>query len=343
MREEARIAEGKTPPVSIAPMMERTDRHYRYFIRGITERTLLYTEMIATGAIRYGDSERVLGYHPIEHPLALQLGGDDPEELAESVRIAEAFDYDEYNLNIGCPSDRVQNGAFGACLMAKPGLVARMVEALKAVTDKPVTVKHRIGIDGRERYEDMRDFVETVAKAGADRFTVHARIAVLGGLSPKENRNVPPLRYEDVYRLKEEFPELPIELNGHVHTLSQMRDHMAYVDAVMLGRAAYDDPCVLAPVDELFFGHTRELPTRYELVQRMIPYMREWQAVGISPRSVIRHMLGLFASQPGARKWKQVLSGKIPDEVDPEELMERALDPVPDEVKHRPLGEPQPV
>lgn len=322
----------RTPPVSIAPMMEKTDRHYRYFMRRITRATLLYTEMITTGAILHGDRDYLLGFHPDEHPIALQLGGDDPDELARSIEIAERYGYDEYNLNVGCPSDRVQNANFGACLMARPDHVRRLVEAMRSATDKPVTVKHRIGIDGRESYDEMRNFVERVAVAGPARFTVHARIAILAGLSPKENRTVPPLRYADVYRLKRELPELQIEINGHIGSIDEIDAHLEHVDGVMIGRAAYDNPWLFADVDSRYFGLDAPRATRREVIASMIPYLERWTAAGWPARNVVRHMLGLFAFQPGTRRFKQALSGPLPDRMNAAELLGGAIAHVRPEV-----------
>ena len=234
-------------------MMDRTDRHYRYFMRQITRHTLLYTEMITTAALLHGDPRRFLAYSEAEKPLALQLGGDDPAALSHCTRLAEDWGYDEVNLNVGCPSDRVKQGHFGACLMAQPEVVARAVEAMRRSTSLRITVKHRIGIDGLERYEDMERFVQVVAGAGCESFIVHARIAVLRGLSPKENRTVPPLRYEDVYRLKATFPQLHVGINGGIQSLPQAARHLEAVDGVMIGRAAYDRPFLFAEADSLFF------------------------------------------------------------------------------------------
>ncbi|MFW5785608.1 MAG: tRNA dihydrouridine(20/20a) synthase DusA [bacterium] len=302
--------------LSVAPMMDWTDRHYRYFARRLTKHALLYTEMITTGAIIHGDRDRLLSFHPEERPLSLQIGGDDPAACAESVRIAADYGYDEFDLNVGCPSDRVQNGSFGACLMAAPDRVARIVEAMKAATGRPVTVKHRVGIDGRESYEEMADFVERVARSGADRFIVHARIAVLSGLNPKENRSIPPLRYNDVYRLKEQFPELTIEINGHIGGVEAVKDHLERVDGVMVGRSAYERPFWLREVDRVFFGATAGSPTRRQVIDGMIPYIESVQARGRHPRAVFRHMLGLFADRPGAKAWKRALSGKLDPHMD---------------------------
>ncbi len=328
-------------------MMEWTDRHYRYFARRLTKYALLYTEMITTGAIIHGDRDWLLGFDPAENPVALQIGGDDPAACAESVGIAEAYGYDEFDLNVGCPSDRVQSGSFGACLMADPERVARIVDAMKGATSRPVTVKHRIGIDGRESYEEMADFVRTVASAGADRFIVHARIAVLNGLNPKENRSIPPLRYDDVYRLKEEFPEIPIEINGHIAGVAAVRHHLQRVDGVMVGRAAYERPFWLRDVDEALYGaagataasraprdpgRRADTPTRRRVIEEMIPYIEAVQARGRHPRVVLRHMLGLFADRPGAKAWKRALSGKLDPGMDVGAFIHGIVSRLPGEV-----------
>ena len=298
---------GRAYPLSVAPMMDRTDRHYRRFVREITRRTLLYTEMITTGAVLQGDRDFLLGFSPEERPLALQLGGDDPEALSECARIAEDRGYDEVNLNVGCPSDRVRQGRFGACLMAEPERVADAVAAMREATSVPVTVKHRIGIDDLDRYEDMALFVRTVAGAGCDRFSVHARKAVLGGLSPKANRTVPPLRYEDVHRLKREHPGLRIEINGGIASLEEVRRQLEFVDGVMIGRAAYDDPFLLSTVDRDFYGDDVVPVTRRQVVEAMIPYIEERLTEGVPLSRIARHMHGLFTGQPGARHWRRRL------------------------------------
>jgi tRNA-dihydrouridine synthase A len=295
-------------PVSIAPMMDRTDRHYRYFMRQITQRTLLYTEMVTAQAIKYGDRDHLLGFSPEEKPLVLQVGGDDPQMLAECARIAEEFGYDEINLNVGCPSDRVQNGNFGACLMAQPELVAECVAAMMATTRIPVSVKHRIGIDDIDSYDHMANFVQTVAATGCQRFSVHARKAWLQGLSPKENRDVPPLRYEDVYRLKRDFPHLWIEINGGIKTLKQTQTHLEQVDAVMIGRAAYDTPYLFADVDRRFLGNEMEVKTRSQVVHAMLSYVDYWTSQGLKLNSITRHMLMLFHGQPGSRSWRRLIT-----------------------------------
>jgi tRNA-dihydrouridine synthase A len=295
-------------PVSIAPMMQRTDRHYRYMMRLITGRTLLYTEMVTAAALEHGDAERFLAYDETEHPVALQVGGDDPELLANAARLAEEYGYDEINLNVGCPSNRVQNGNFGACLMQTPDVVAAGVRAMQQATSIEVTVKHRIGVDDQDDWEDLRRFVETVAETGCRRFTVHARKAWLQGLSPKENRNVPPLKYDLVYRLKQEFPGLDIEINGGIRTLDEIEEHLEEVDAVMLGRAAYDDPFLFAEVDRRFFGDEPRLTSEVEVVERMVPYVAGRLAEGDRLSWITKHMINLFAGQPGARKWRQHLT-----------------------------------
>jgi tRNA-dihydrouridine synthase A len=297
-------------PLSIAPMMRRTDRHFRYLLRQLTRRTLLYTEMRHTREVLEspGEQERALGYSPEENPLALQLGGDDPGQMAECARIARDAGYDEVNINVGCPSERVQSGNFGVCLMGQPDVVARCVEAMRRAVDIPVTVKHRIGFDERDRYEDMAGFVETVRSAGCERFTVHARKAWLKGLSPKENRNVPPLRYEEVYRLKADFPELFVEINGGIKTIEEAREHLKYVDAVMIGRAAYDTPFIFAAADRLIYDAGGEPPTRAEVVEAMLPYVEECLSRGEQLSRIAGHMLNLFAFEPGARRWRRHLS-----------------------------------
>jgi tRNA-dihydrouridine synthase A len=323
---------GQTWPLSVAPMMDRTDRHYRYFMRQITRHTLLYTEMITTAALLHGDRSKLLGFSEAEKPLALQLGGDNPTHLAACARQAEDWGYDEVNLNVGCPSDRVQHGHFGACLMAQPVLVAHCVEAMRQATTLPVTVKHRIGIDDLDRYEDMANFVHTVAQAGCDRFIVHARKAVLQGLSPRENRTVPPLRHDDVYRLKADFPTLRIEINGGITTLLQATAHLQYVDGAMLGRAAYDHPYLFAEVDALCFGDTVSPRTRRQVLEVMLSYLECWAAQGLPPYRIVRHLLSLFAYQRAARLWKRSLSERTwaPDTA--VAALREAMRLVPDEV-----------
>ena len=301
---------GRRYPLSVAPMMDRTDRHYRYFIRQITRHTLLYTEMATSAAILHGDREHLLGFSLEENPLALQVGGDRPSDLAKCAGIAEDMGYDQINLNVGCPSSRVQNGNFGACLMAQPHQVADCVEAMLKATHLPVSIKHRIGIDQRDRYEDMANFVQIVSEAGCQHFVVHARKAWLQGLSPKENRNIPPLRYGDVHRLKRAFPHLIIEINGGFTNLEQVREQRQFVDGVMIGRAAYDNPYLFATVDRDIYSEAVTPPTRYEVVEAMLAYIDCWAARGLKLNKITRHMLQLFARQPGSRVWKRHLTEK---------------------------------
>lgn len=300
------------PPSShhfcVAPMMEWTDRHCRYFMRLLSRHARLYTEMVTTGALLHGDVEYLLRFHSSEHPLALQLGGSEPAALAAAARLGADFGYDEINLNVGCPSDRVQTGRFGACLMAEPRLVAECVAAMRAAVALPVTVKTRIGIDALDRYEDFFHFITTVAEAGCDTFIVHARKAWLQGLSPKQNREVPPLRYEFVQRLKRELPHLKVILNGGLTTLAEARQQLADVDGVMLGRAAYHNPALLLDVDRLFYGDTRTAPTPHAVVEQLLPYVEEQLRAGAQLHHITRHVLGLFQAQRGARAWRRHLS-----------------------------------
>jgi tRNA-dihydrouridine synthase A len=312
-------------PVSVAPMMDWTDRHCRYFHRLISRRALLYTEMVTTGAVLHGDRERLLGFDAAEHPVALQLGGSDPAALAESARIGEAWGYDEVNLNVGCPSDRVQSGRFGACLMAEPELVARCVGAMREAVRVPVTVKSRIAIDDLEEWPTLERFVRTVAAAGCTRFVVHARKAWLQGLSPKENRDVPPLRYELVYRLKQALPHLDISINGGIKTLDATAEHLQHVDGVMLGRAAYESPYLLADVDRRFYGETAEPRTRHEVVLAMLPYVEAQRSRGAPLGAMTRHMLGLFGGLPGARAFRRHLSENAHKKGAGPEVLEAAL------------------
>ncbi|MFN3829265.1 MAG: tRNA dihydrouridine(20/20a) synthase DusA [Tepidimonas ignava] len=295
--------------LSVAPMMEWTDRHCRWLHRLLTRRARLYTEMVTTGALLHGDIARHLAFDPVEHPVALQLGGNDPRELAVCARMGEAWGYDEINLNCGCPSPRVQRGAFGACLMEHPRLVADSVRAMRDAVRVPVTVKHRIGIDRVEDYGFVRDFVGTVAEAGCDVFIVHARNAWLDGLSPAENRTVPPLRYEVVHRLKRDFPHLVIVVNGGITTDAQVAEQLRHVDGVMIGREAYHNPWWLATWDATYFGDHGPAADRDAVEAAMVDYMAQvgptlpggWYAIA-------RHMLGLRHGQPGARRWRQVWS-----------------------------------
>ncbi|MGQ9367008.1 tRNA dihydrouridine(20/20a) synthase DusA [Azospirillum sp. ST 5-10] len=288
-------------------MMDWTDRHCRYFHRLLTRDTLLYTEMVTAGAVLHGPRDRLLGFDPAEHPVALQLGGSDPAELAAAARVAEDWGYDEVNLNVGCPSDRVQSGRFGACLMAEPELVARCVGAMRDAVSLPVTVKSRIAIDEMEEWPTLEGFVRTVSAAGCGHFVVHARKAWLKGLSPKENRDVPPLRYELVHRLKREHPHLTVAINGGIRTLDSAAEHLAAVDSVMIGRAAYETPYLLADADRRFFGRPPG-PDRHAVVEAMLPYVEARRAEGVPLAVMTRPMLGLFQGLPGARAWRRHLS-----------------------------------
>jgi tRNA-dihydrouridine synthase A len=293
--------------VSVAPMMDWTDRHCRYFLRLVSPNALLYTEMVTAAAIHHGDYEALLAYDPAEHPVALQLGGSDPTLMAEAARRGADAGYDEININVGCPSDRVQSGRFGACLMASPKLVADCLQAMQAVVDVPVTVKTRIGIDDEDSYAFLRQFVTTLRDAGCRKFIVHARIAILEGLSPKENRSVPPLQYERVYRLKQEYPDLFIVLNGGIKRVDDVDDVLPHVDGVMIGRQAYHDPYFLARL-ERHLDPSIELPDRRDIVKSMLPHIEKELARGERLGRITRHMLGLFAGESGARAWRRYLS-----------------------------------
>lgn len=306
--EQNKAAQSIEVPISIAPMMDRTDRHYRYFMRQITQRTLLYSEMVTAQAIVHGDRDHLLGFTPAERPIVLQVGGDDPAMLATSARAAADFGYDAINLNVGCPSDRVRSGNFGACLMAQPDRVADCVAAMMAASPLPVSVKHRIGIDDLDRYADMANFVDTVAQTGCRHFTVHARKAWLQGLSPKDNRTVPPLRYGEVHRLKQDFPHLWIEINGGFTDLGQVAEQLDRVDGVMIGRAAYDHPYLFAEVEQRFWGVNGAVPSRQQVAEAMLSYVDYWVGRGLKLSKITRHMLMLFAGQPGSRLWKQILT-----------------------------------
>jgi tRNA-dihydrouridine synthase A len=304
-------ADGLAVPLSVAPMMDWTDRHCRYFLRQISRRVLLYTEMITAAAVLHGDRSRLLAYHPEEHPVAIQLGGNDPQALAAAARIAVDYGYDEVNLNIGCPSDRVRAGRFGACLMAEPDLVARCVAAMRRAVSVPVTVKSRIAIDDQPEWPTLSNFITTVADAGCTRFIVHARKAWLKGLNPKENREMPPLRHDLVHRLKVERPDLFIVVNGGIETAEQISDHLAQVDGVMLGRAAYRNPYLLAGFDRQFFGDASLPPSRAAVLERMIPYIEAECAQGTPLTAITRHILGLYQGVPGARRWRRHLSETV--------------------------------
>ena len=320
-------------------MMARTDRHCRYLLRQVTARTLLYSEMIHAEAVLRGDRNRLLAFDGAEHPVGLQLGGADPDALARAAEVGQAFGYDEINLNIGCPSPRVRAGRFGAALMETPALVADCARAMIRAVDVPVTVKCRIGVardargahDGRGAYDDLKGFVETVAAAGVRSFAVHARIAMLDGLSPAENREIPPLRYDAVYRVKQDFPALEVAINGGVASLDEAEAHLDAVDGAMIGRAAYADPAMLRAADRRIFGTpVRALPSRHDIVRAMLPYVRGACADGVPLHHITRHMLGLFAGKPGGRAWRRALGGGGHRPGAGAEVIEEALALVPE-------------
>ena len=309
----------------VAPMMDWTDRHCRFFHRILAPSALLYTEMVTTGAVLHGDRERLLGFNEQEHPLALQLGGSDPSDLAECARIGRDRNYDEINLNVGCPSDRVQRGRFGACLMLEPGLVKDCLSAMREAVDIPVTVKTRIGVDSCDSYACFSDFVNQVSGSGCEVFIIHARKAWLSGLSPKENREVPELRHDWVYRLKKECPALTIVLNGGVLTVADVQEHLHQLDGIMLGRAAYQTPWVLAECQRELFG-TASVENRESAVNRMSEYLRSQVRQGVPVKNISRHMLGLFQGLPGARRWRRFISECAHLDAGNDQLLLQALD-----------------
>jgi tRNA-dihydrouridine synthase A len=318
--------------LSVAPMLDWTDRHCRYFHRLLSQQTLLYTEMITTGAILHGKGD-FLEYNEQEHPLALQLGGSNPVDLAACAKLAGERGYDEINLNVGCPSDRVQNGRFGACLMAEPELVADCVSAMKEVTDIPITVKTRIGIDDQDSYEFLTKFVSTVSeKGGCEQFTIHARKAWLSGLSPKENREIPPLDYDRAYQIKKDFSDLVIAVNGGITTLEQTKEHLQHLDGVMIGREAYHSPFILAEVDQQIFGLDTPIKKRSQVVEEMYPYIERELSNGASLGHISRHMLGLFQSMPGARQWRRYISENAHKKGAGIEVVQTALAKIPKEL-----------
>lgn len=292
-------------------MMQRTDRHQRYFLRLISKHALLYTEMIPSSALVHNNRSRLLDHNPAEHPLALQIGGSDPQEMKACATIARDWGFTEININVGCPSARVRAARFGACLMTDPEQVAECVAAMRAVTDIPITVKTRIGVDGCDTYDFLARFVDTVAKGGCGTFIVHARKALLQGLSPKDNRNRPPLRYDVVQQLKRDFPRLEIVINGGIRRLEEARRHLSAVDGVMIGREVYRNPYLFATVDRDFYADDHPIPTRHEVLEAYLPYAAKKVVRGVPPYSVIRHLFGLFHNQPGARAWRQTLSSQM--------------------------------
>ncbi|MCK5728814.1 MAG: tRNA dihydrouridine(20/20a) synthase DusA [Methylococcales bacterium] len=293
---------------SVAPMLDWTDRHCRYFYRLLSKKALLYTEMVTTGALIHANQHRFLAFNPEENPLALQLGGSTPQDLALCARMAQDYGYDEVNLNIGCPSDRVQNGQFGACLMAKPTLVAECIHAMTQAVSIPVTVKSRIGIDHQDSYQELSEFIEIIADAGCQTFIVHARKAWLKGLSPKQNRDIPPLRYDVVYQLKQDYPHLNFILNGGITDLDQIKNHLLQTDGVMLGREVYNRPFLLAEIDPKIYGVSQSLKNRPQIIEALLPYIDQQLKKGIRLHSITRHTLGLFHGQKGARNWRRYLS-----------------------------------
>lgn len=319
----------KANRLSVAPMLDWTDRHCRYFHRLMTSQTLLYTEMVTTGAIIHGKGD-FLAYNQEEHPVALQLGGSNPVDLAHCAKLAQERGYDEINLNVGCPSDRVQNGRFGACLMAEPQLVADCVAAMKEVVDVPVTVKTRIGIDDQDSYEFLTDFISIVSeKGGCEQFTIHARKAWLSGLSPKENREIPPLDYSRAYQIKKDFSHLNIAINGGVKSLEEAKLHLAHLDGVMIGREAYQSPYILAEVDQQIFGLDAPVKKRSEVIFEMFPYIEQQLSQGAYLGHITRHMLGMFQSMPGARQWRRHISENAHKAGAGIEVVEAALAKIP--------------
>ncbi len=314
---------------SVAPMLDWTDKHCRYFHRKLSRHVVLYTEMVTTGAILFGQGD-YLSFNEEEHPVVVQLGGSDPEAMAKSALLCQQHGYDAININVGCPSDRVQNGMFGACLMAQPAQVAACVSAMRAVVDIPVTVKTRIGIDDSDDMQFLTDFVGIVSEAGCSQFIIHARKAWLQGLSPKENREVPPLNYPRVYQLKQQFPELDISINGGVRTVEECLTHLQYLDGVMVGREAYTNPLLLAQIDHALYGDPRPVPTPHQLVREMLPYIELQMQQGARFWHIARHMLGIFQGVPGARLWRRHLSetGHLP--TSGPEVMLAALAKVPE-------------
>ena len=309
---------------SVAPMLDWTTRHCRYFHRQFSQHALLYTEMVTTGAIMHAKYDHLL-FSEAEHPVALQLGGSDPKALAQCAKLAEERGYDEINLNVGCPSDRVQNGAFGACLMGNAALVAECIAAMKAEVKIPVTVKTRIGIDDLDSYAFLTDFIEKVSDAGCDEFIVHARKAWLSGLSPKENRDIPPLDYERVYQLKRDFPNLWIAINGGIKTLDEMKQHLQYVDGVMVGREAYQNPSILGYVDHLLFDENAPIVTPLEAIEKMLPYVEEQLSQGVKLNHMTNSLLGAFQGCKGAKQYRRHLSENAYKTGAGVEVLEQAL------------------
>ena len=311
--------------VSVAPMMDWTDRFCRYFHRTLSKRIWLYTEMVVADAVIHGDRDYLLGFDESEHPVALQIGGSDPAKLAEASKIGEDFGYDEININIGCPSDRVQSGRFGACLMAEPDLVAECYSAMQAAVDIPVTVKCRLGIDDQDIDQTLPGFIAAVQEAGCKFVTVHARKAWLQGLSPKENRTVPPLDYEKVQEMKREFPDMMVELNGGLADLNAALSEAETLDGIMFGRAAYQDPWMLSRVDQFVYGAEPFKPSREDVIEDMIGYAAHWEAQDQPAKALIRHVMGIYAGEPGARLWRRTLSESLAQGLLPSEILKKGL------------------
>ena len=299
--------------LSIAPMMDHTDKHFRYLMRLLTKYSVLYTEMITTGALIHGNYKQFLEYNSDEHPIGIQLGGNNPKELLECAHMAENEGYDEVNLNIGCPSDRVQNGKFGACLMNEKELVAECVHNISSNLQIPVTIKTRIGVDNNDTFNFLKEFIDTVSISGCETFIIHARKAILKGLSPKENRNIPPLNYQRVRKIKEKFPKLNIITNGGFTEIDQIKSELKYVDGVMIGRAAYQNPFLLSNIDNLIFNQPKSFETRQSILEKYKNYAKQQIKKGVNLRNLTRHIVGLYKGQPGARKYRQMLSGVIPE------------------------------
>ena len=302
--------------LSIAPMMDHTDRHFRYFMRLLSKQAVLYTEMITTGALIHGDRQRFLKFDDVEHPLAIQLGGSNPDDLAVCAKMAEDEGYDEVNLNIGCPSDRVQNGQFGACLMSNKNLVAECVDKINSNISIPVTIKTRIGIDDLDSYEFLYDFISTTHASGCDTYIIHARKAILSGLSPKENREIPPLNYPRVYKIKQDFPNLNITINGGFTEIKQINEQFPHVDGVMVGRVAYQNPYMLAEANKVIFNNSDMVPSRMDILKSYRDYIAVQLQQGERLKNMSRHIIGLFQGQSGARKYRQHLSQAIPEGVE---------------------------
>ncbi len=318
--------------ISLAPMLDWTDRHYRHFLRLITKEMYFYTEMVTTGAILHGDKNRHLDFSKEEHPVALQLGGSNVDDLTTSAKIAEQWGYDEVNLNVGCPSARVQSGSFGACIMAEPALVSKAINSMQKAVSIPVTVKTRIGIDNFDNWEFLEKFITTVADGGCDTFILHARKAHLKGLSPKENRQIPPLNYERVYKVKERWPNLEISINGGFRDLDTVEQQLKYVDGVMIGREAYENPYSLATVDQRFYNSTDPVKTRSEIFEGMFPYIEEALNNGDSMKWITRHLMGLFHGIPGGKQFRRVLSDGTAKGLGDMELLYSILKDMPNDI-----------